>query len=116
MAHHKLDSDYGTGQKTLPIYIFGLVACIILSIVPYWAAKSITNNNLAIVEVVVICAIIQFLAQIICFLRLNTATLQAKMNTMSFIFTLVILFILVAGSIWIMINLDYNMMGSMHKM
>ena len=110
MAGDKLNSDYGTGEKSLVIYTLGLIACIGLSIIPYWAVKQGTISRTGILEVVFISAVVQFLVQVICFLRLNARTDQSKMNLMSFIFTLVILFILVGGSLWIMINLNYNMM------
>ena len=55
-------------------------------------------------------AVAQVIVQVICFLRLNAQTEQGKMNLMSFIFTIIILGVVVLGSLWIMVNLGYNMM------
>ena len=55
-------------------------------------------------------ASIQFLVQIIFFLRLTTQTEQGRTNVMTLIFTAVILVSILAGSLWIMASLNYNMM------
>jgi cytochrome o ubiquinol oxidase operon protein cyoD len=55
-------------------------------------------------------AIAQFLVQVIFFLRLTTKSPQGKINIMAFIFTGVILTSIICGSLWIMWNLNYNMM------
>jgi heme/copper-type cytochrome/quinol oxidase subunit 4 len=47
--------------------------------------------------------------QLICFLRMNYDTEQARMNVQSFALGLFILFIVVIGSLWIMVNLAYRM-------
>ena len=55
-------------------------------------------------------ACIQFFVQLICFLRLNTQTEQGQINVISIIFTGVILISIIVGSLWIMWNVNYNMM------
>ncbi len=109
MSHDVKNSDYGTGEKTLSIYIIGFIVCIALTLIPYWTVIYAGSNKMAVYEVVFIAAIAQFIVQVICFLRLNAQTKQSKMNLLSFIFSLVLIGILVAGSLWIMCNLNYNM-------
>ncbi|TAK75387.1 MAG: cytochrome o ubiquinol oxidase subunit IV [Gammaproteobacteria bacterium] len=107
MEHQEV--DYGTGQKTLGIYIVGLIICVILTLVAFWTVMSGRFAKWEMFTIIYLAAIIQFITQLICFLRLNTQTEQGRHNVMSLIFTGVILISIVAGSLWIMWNLDYNM-------
>lgn len=102
--------DYGTGEKTLPIYLAGTIACIILTLLPFAAVMRPVLPTSATVGVVFTTAIAQFIIQLTCFLQLNNRTEQARLNLQSFALCLFILFVLLAGSIWIMQNLAYNMM------
>ena len=54
-------------------------------------------------------AVAQLFAQVIFFLRLNV-TKEGQWNSMPFVFTFLIVGVLVGGSLWIMYNLDVNMM------
>jgi len=102
--------DFGTGQKTLGIYIVGFISCVLLTILSFWAVMSGLFSKMEVLGIIFTSAFIQFIVQVICFLRLNTQTEQGKTNVMSFVFTLVILVCIVAGSLWIMWNLHYYMM------
>lgn len=111
MDHHEIDqSDYGTGQKTLGVYVIGIISCSILTLISFWAVMSSQLTKGEIFAVIYSSAIIQFLVQLICFLRLNTQTEQGRTNVVSIVFTGVILMSVVLGSLWIMWNLNYNMM------
>lgn len=109
MAHTEITPDYGTAEKTLSIYTTGIIACILLTIIPFVAVMKSEFFNGYVVPIVFISAVVQFLVQVKCFLRLNYTTEQAKLNVLSFVFCLVLLLIVVIGSLWIMYNLNYNM-------
>lgn len=111
MQPHKVNQlDYGTGHKKLGIYVFGVILCVILTVIAFWAVMSQQFTKWEIFSIIYTAACIQFLVQVICFLRLNTQTERARTNVMSILFTLVILIVIVFGSLWIMRNLNYNMM------
>lgn len=103
--------DYGTGQKKLSIYIVGLIICSILTVLSFWMVMANQFSKLEIFIVIYSAAFIQFFVQLICFLRLNIQTEQARTNVMSFIFTGIILISIIVVSLWIMANLQYNMMN-----
>lgn len=103
--------DYGTGHKKLSIYLFGVISCVILTLLAFWIVMSQALTRTNTLVVIYIAAIVQFFIQLICFLRLNVQTERAKMNVMSIVFTMVILVTVILGSIWIMWNLNYNMMN-----
>lgn len=111
MTEHTEEIDYGTGQKKLNIYVAGLIACVILTLLSFWVVMAEPLAKMQTVAVIFISAIIQFIVQLVCFIRLNTQTEQSRMNVISLIFTIVILTSIVAGSLWIMFDLNYFMMN-----
>ena len=110
MASH-IEPDYGTGAKTLEIYIIGFVTCLLLTLLPFGAVMVPVLSHATTVGLVVACAFAQFFVQVVCFLRLNLNTAQARLNVQSFALCIFILFVIIAGSLWIMWNLNYFMMN-----
>ena len=108
--HHESEPDYGTGKKSFKVYMTGIVLCVILTLIPFAVVMHGALARGVMFAILFACAIAQFLVQVICFLRLNASTEQSKANLMSFIFTIVILAVIVGGSLWIMYHLNYNMM------
>ncbi|MDA8561867.1 cytochrome o ubiquinol oxidase subunit IV [Gammaproteobacteria bacterium] len=110
MSHQKTSQpDFGTGQKKLGVYLLGFVACSILTLISFWSVMSDRFSKFEVIAIIYTAAFIQLITQVVCFLRLNAATEQGKTNLMSLIFTVVILLCVFIGSIWIMINLNFNM-------
>ena len=103
------DADYGMGQKTLKLYLIGFILSLVLTVIPLIIVMKHSLHGAAIYLALVACALSQFFVQVICFLRLN-ASKQGKWNLMSFLFTIFIIAVIVGGSLWIMYNLNYNMM------
>ena len=100
----------GTGGKKLNIYLFGMVLCVILTLISFFTVLYSKLSVSMILAIIFVSAILQFIVQVVCFLRLNAKDEQSRMNLMSFIFMLVILFVLISGSLWIMWSLRYYMM------
>lgn len=110
MTHDKTEkSDFGTGQKKFEVYLLGIIACALLTLLSFWVVMSGWFAKGTIITIIYLSAFVQLLVQLMCFIRLNTKTEQGKINVMSFIFTGVILISIVLGSLWIMSNLHYNM-------
>ncbi len=110
MADHETKHpDFGSGEKTLGIYTFGIISCAILTLLAFWAVMSSGYDKMTTFTIIYVAACVQFLVQVICFLRLNMRTEQSRMNVMSLIFTGVILVCVIVGSLWIMANLNYYM-------
>lgn len=110
MSDHSIQTmKYGAKAKTLKSYLTGLF----LSLIFTFAAFTLVGKHLMGVEGLYITltalAVAQLFAQVICFLRLNMSD-EGQWNTMPFIFTFVIVGVLVGGSLWIMYNLNINMM------
>lgn len=111
MEHPVLSkTDYGAGQKKLSIYLVGFIICSILTLISFWIVMTNQHTKMVTFTIIYTSAVIQLFVQVICFLRLNTHTEQARINVMSLIFTFVILISIIIGSLWIMWNLNYFMM------
>lgn len=104
------ETDYGTGQKKLGIYLIGFISCSALTLFSFWSVMSQRFSKLEVLVLILSSACIQFLVQVVFFLRLTTQTEQGRTNVMSFLFTGVILISIIVGSLWIMWNLNYYMM------
>jgi cytochrome o ubiquinol oxidase subunit IV len=104
-----IESDYGTGKKHLTIYIIGFIICTLLTLSSFWITEAVNIKRIDKFFILYGAAFIQFITQLICFIRLNTKTKQSKLNVISLVFTCMILITIVAGTLWIMWNLNYNM-------
>ena len=106
-AHHIDDKIDGHGS--IKSYIIGFILSIILTLIPYYMVVNHIFSVPYTHVVILIFAVLQFLVQVIFFLHISEEK-GAKLNLYALIFTIVVFVILVIGSIWIMYNLDYNMM------
>jgi len=98
-----------TSHGTYKSYVVGFILSIILTLASYFA---VTSHNFAAgttYVIITILAIAQRLVQLIFFLHLNSDE-DGRWNLLSFVFTAIITLILVAGSLWVMYNMNYNMM------
>ena len=101
--------DYGMQSKSFSVYFSGFLLCIILTLIPFYAVMHKVTSKPYLWVILFVTAFIQFLVQVVCFLRLKSSTNQGMINILSFLFTGIVTFIVVGGSIWIMANLNYFM-------
>ena len=97
------------GMKNLKAYIIGLVLSLILTLTSFTLVGRHMMSTDHLYIFLVLLALIQLFVQVVCFLRLN-ASPEGRWELMPFLFTIFIVLILVFGSLWIMTNLNYNMM------
>ena len=101
-----LGSDHGT----LTTYIVGFVLSVLLTLAAFAVVGyGILSGTVAIIVIVAL-ALLQLFVQLRFFLHMS-ANSKARWNLMTFIFTAIIVLILVFGSIWIMVNINYHMMS-----
>ncbi len=92
-------------------YTFGFFASLLLTIASYMVAQigSSEGSLYTVVGVLLLLAGTQLVIQLICFLHLKYQKIAySKLNV--FVFTFIMMLIVVIGSMWVMKNLDYNMM------
>lgn len=111
MNHHEsIQPDYGTAPKKLSVYLIGVMICVVLTLIAFFAVMKGEFSRMERFVIIYSSACVQFIVQLVCFLRLNTQTDQGKINVMALVFTGVILLCVIFGSLWIMWNLNYYMM------
>lgn len=104
-----LENEYAHDHGTVSSYIVGFILSILLTIVPYAiVTKHIFSTTTTFIAISIL-ALLQLFVQLVYFLHLGKES-KPKWNMLAFAFTVIVVAILVVGSLWIMYNLDYNMM------
>ena len=95
---------------TQKAYLTGFVLALVLTAIPFalvWVGALPTGATFAVIA---IAAVVQVLVHLRYFLHLNLTTTPRE-NLLAIAFAAVLIFIMVGGSIWIMFDLHYRMMG-----
>lgn len=112
-AHDMAHDDLGGAHFTLRVYLSGFAVAAVLTAIPFWLVMSHAISNAAVATAVVVAlAIAQVLVHTFAFLHLNVRA-QGGWNLIAYVFTAVILLIIIGGSLWIMHHLNLNMMPGM---
>ncbi|MGB0663080.1 MAG: cytochrome o ubiquinol oxidase subunit IV [Pontibacterium sp.] len=90
-------------------YVNGLILSIILTIVPFYMVISGSFSDTATTVVIVLTAIAQVLVQMIFFLHMNGKAEQSWL-TITAIYTVFIVVLVIVGSLWIFEHLNHNML------
>ncbi|MEM6481738.1 MAG: cytochrome o ubiquinol oxidase subunit IV [Pseudomonadota bacterium] len=91
-------------------YIIGFFLSLVLTIIPFWVVLSEVEISLALaLSVIFGLGAIQIVVHVHYFLHVTLSN-EAGWQAMSLVFTVVLLVICLAGSIWVMFHLDENMM------
>jgi cytochrome o ubiquinol oxidase operon protein cyoD len=94
-------------------YLTGFVLAAILTIIPFWLVMGhVLDNRWLTISIVLALAVVQILVHIIYFLHLDTRS-EGGWNLMAFIFTAVLVVIVLGASIWVMYTENANMMPTM---
>ena len=108
-AHHDVSSATGASHGSVKSYTIGFILSIILTVIPYFVVVNHMPPVGGIAITVLVLAVGQLFIQLVFFLHLSRSSEQ-RWNLITFLFTALILLILVIATIWIMWNLNYNMM------
>lgn len=95
-------------QNSLALYILGYVFSLILTLFPFIL---VINNDFSSTlqrNSVIISGVVQIIFQLIIFLHLKPTSSQ-YWRWLAFIYTFILLVILVGASVWIMYHLNQNM-------
>lgn len=100
----------GAPHATFSEYMIGFVLSVILTIIPFWLvmAEVIDNKGLTVFYIFAF-GIAQMIVHMIYFLHMNTKS-EGGWLMLSLAFTVLLVVIAIAGSLWIMYHLNSNMM------
>lgn len=101
----------GEAHGSAKNYLIGLLLCAILTIIPFALVMYPVFPRPVTLLILVAFAVVQIVVQLVYFLHMNRSS-EGGWNLISFVFTLVILFIVVALSIWIIWSMHFHMMSS----
>ena len=91
-------------------YVTGFVLSVILTAIPFWLVMNGVIASAGMTAAVILgFAAVQIVVHMIYFLHMNSRA-EGGWTLMALIFTVVIIFIAVSGSLWIMYHLNANMM------
>lgn len=90
-------------------YVIGFLLSVVLTAVPFWLVMTGPLDATTTGILIVGAAIVQILVHTVCFLHVNTRS-EGGWTLMAYVFTGVLVLIVIAGSLWIMFHLNSNMM------
>jgi cytochrome o ubiquinol oxidase operon protein cyoD len=95
---------------SLRSYLTGFVLSVVLTAIPFWLVMgNILNDTLGTSIVIMALAAVQIVVHMIYFLHMNTKS-EGGWTFIALAFTLTLVVITLAGSIWVMYHMDQNMM------
>lgn len=115
-TQHAHSHGDGAGHGSFKGYMTGFVLSIILTAIPFWLVMGgVLDSKLFTAVLVMGFAVVQIVVHMVYFLHMNTRS-EGGWTLMALIFTLIIVGIALAGSLWVMHHLNANMMPMTHEM
>ncbi len=113
-AHHDTHDHGSHDHGSHASYIKGFILSVILTAIPFAVVMAGGfENRLLTVALIVGFAVVQILVHMVYFLHM-TAKHEEGWTMMSTLFTLIVVVIMLAGSIWVMYHMNTNMMPQMN--
>ena len=105
-SHSTHDAAHGHGEGhghfSRRGYLLGFLLSAVLTAIPFWLVMTgALADKQATVLIVIALAVVQILVHTVAFLHLNTRS-EGGWTLMAYIFTAVIVLIVISGSLWIM--------------
>ncbi|MCO5089989.1 cytochrome o ubiquinol oxidase subunit IV [Bosea sp. (in: a-proteobacteria)] len=97
-------------------YVTGFLLSVVLTAIPFWLVMNDVLGSATLTAFAIMAfAAVQIVVHMVFFLHVNGRS-EGGWNLMGLIFTLVVVGIVLAGSLWVMYHLNANMMPEMHRM
>jgi cytochrome o ubiquinol oxidase subunit IV len=113
--HQPAQSKTQATHAGIGSYVIGFVLAVTLTLLAYVIVVNHLAAGFTLIATLLGLAAVQLLVQLVFFLHLGRDK-NSRWNVASFYFMLLVLVIFVGGSLWIMSNLNYNMMMSPEDM
>ena len=115
-AHHSHGHGHEAGHGSFRGYMTGFVLSVILTAIPFWLVMAgVLDSKLLTAVLVMGIGVVQIVVHMVYFLHMNPRS-EGGWTMMALIFTLIIVGIAIAGSLWVMHHLNANMMPMTHEM
>ena len=115
-AHHEHDHGHEAGHGSFKGYMIGFILSVVLTAIPFWLVMAgVFDSKLLTAVLVMGIGVVQIVVHMVYFLHMNPRS-EGGWTMMALIFTLIIVGIALAGSLWVMHHLNTNMMPVSHEM
>jgi cytochrome o ubiquinol oxidase operon protein cyoD len=104
-----LHTEHAASHGSVKSYLIGFVLSVILTVIPFWLVMGAGLSKGVTLVAIFIFAIVQVLVHLKYFLHLDFST-DGRWNSLSFIFTTLVIVMLVGLSIWIIFSANALMM------
>ncbi|MFZ6722282.1 cytochrome o ubiquinol oxidase subunit IV [Undibacterium sp. Ji49W] len=110
--HGHIHADHGS----LKSYTKGFLLAVILTAIPFWLVMGKVFDKSSTTGLVLLAfAAVQIVVHMVYFLHMNTKS-EGGWSMLALLFTGMLVFIMMSGSLWVMYHLNHNMMpGMMHE-
>lgn len=106
MSEHAHEGGHGSFKS----YVIGFLLSVVLTVIPFWiVVGDVMDNRTWAIVIIFVLGGMQMLVHIHYFLHV-TIKAEAGWQMMSLGMTVLLLVIVLTGSIWVMFNLEANMM------
>jgi cytochrome o ubiquinol oxidase operon protein cyoD len=108
-GHH----DHNAPHSTLRGYATGFVLAVILTAIPFWLVMGKVFSNSSTAGFVLLgLAAVQVVVHMIYFLHMDGKA-EGGWSMLAMVFTIMVVVIMLAGSLWVMYHMNHNMMPGM---
>lgn len=109
-AHQGHDDHDDVGyHATVKGYVIGFILSVILTAIPFWLVMAKVLPHALTSIIILGFAAVQMIVHVVYFLHLDRKS-EGGWSLLALIFTGIVLFILLSGSIWVMYHMNENMM------
>ena len=118
MSHPNIDhhAQAGHPQGTLGGYLTGFALAAILTAIPFWLVMGQVFESRTVTALIIMAfAMVQIVVHMVFFLHMNPRS-EGGWMLLALAFTVIVVVITLAGSIWVMYHLNSNMMPGLHEM
>ncbi|ETR78762.1 cytochrome O ubiquinol oxidase [Afipia sp. P52-10] len=106
--HNDHGDDHAHGS--LRSYMIGFWLSVVLTAIPFYLVMSGAIDNKQVTSfVIIVFAALQIIVHMVCFLHMDAKS-ESGWTLMALVFTVIIVGITLAGSLWVMYHLNVNMM------
>ena len=109
------DASEASEPSGVLVYTIGLVLAVLLTATSFWVANTSLLWGPGVSMGLIVLAIAQMGVHLVFFLHITTGPDNTN-NVLALAFGLLVVFLVIAGSVWIMTNLNDNMMPPVELM
>lgn len=107
---HDGDGHADGPHGSLRDYLIGFALSVVLTAIPFWLVMGEVLESKTLTAIVILAfAVVQIVVHVVYFLHM-TGSAEEGWSLMALIFTLVVIVIALAGSLWVMHHLNTNTM------